>query len=136
VIRRYLIALLAHLGKNNWDLSVVFCTDSDIRELNRQFRGKDEATDVLSFPLGESVEEDGERRYLPGDIVISLDTLAANAAYFNVDQNEELRRLLIHGVLHLDGMDHAGTSLSEPMLRIQETILASLGPLASMPKLP
>jgi probable rRNA maturation factor len=107
-----------------------------MRELNRQFRGKDEATDVLSFPCGETIEEEGEERYIPGDIVISLETLAVNAVYFKVDQNEELRRLLIHGVLHLDGMDHAGTSASEPMLQIQEHILAALAPLTMMPELP
>lgn len=128
-VKRYLTAVLELLGKHNWELSVVFCKDSYIRELNRQFRGRDEATDVLSFPLGETVEG----RYLPGDIVISLDTLADNAEYFNVDRNEELRRLLIHGVLHLNGMDHASNSLSEPMLKIQESIIAELDPLKYIP---
>jgi probable rRNA maturation factor len=125
----FILDALAYLGKDNWDLSVVFCGDADIRALNRQFRGVDEPTDVLSFSLGEM---DGER-FLPGDIVVSLETVEENAGYFHVPVEEELRRLLIHGVLHLDGMDHGGhvaetpeRGESEPMLQLQENMLAVL----------
>jgi probable rRNA maturation factor len=122
----FMLAVLEKLGRDGWDLSVLFCGDASIRALNKQFRQKDEATDVLSFPLGEYVEEDGSRRYLPGDIVISLDTLAENARYFNIPAAEELRRLLIHGILHLDGMDHATNQADEPMLQKQEDLLSVL----------
>jgi probable rRNA maturation factor len=119
--------VLAELGKNNWDLSLFLCSDSYIRSLNSQYRGRDEATDVLSFALGETIKgEDGESRYLSGDIIISLETLAENARYFKTSEDEELRRLLIHGILHLDGMDHATNNETEPMLRLQEKILLTL----------
>jgi probable rRNA maturation factor len=125
-LEEFAVRVLEELEHDNWDLSVLLCGDSRIKNLNAKFRGKDEATDVLSFELG--AEEDGEdgRRYLPGDIVISLDTLRENAAYFDTPEDEELRRLLIHGILHLNGMDHGTNSESEPMILLQERILEDL----------
>jgi probable rRNA maturation factor len=123
---RFIQKALAHLKRDGWDLSVLFCDNQYIRDLNARFRDKDEATDILSFPLGETVIEEGQTRFLPGDLVISLEMLAENAQYFSVSQDEELRRLLIHGILHLDGMDHATNAETEPMLQFQEEILAHL----------
>ncbi|MDR0637013.1 MAG: rRNA maturation RNase YbeY [Treponema sp.] len=118
--------VLAYLKHDQWDLSLVFCDNACIRDFNMRFRGKDEATDILSFPLGESIDENGETRFLPGDLLISLETLKENARYFAVSEDEELRRLLIHGILHLDGFDHASNAETEPMLQFQETIVAEL----------
>ena len=115
-------AALEKLEKRNWDLSLLFCGNGTIRSLNRQYRNLDEATDVLSFPLGESAGE----RFLPGDIAISLEALDENARRFGVSPDEELRRLLIHGILHLGGMDHASNDKEEPMLVLQEELLEEL----------
>jgi probable rRNA maturation factor len=120
---RFLKKVLAWLGKDRWDLSILFCGDGYIRSLNARFRNKDKATDVLSFSLDETLPSG---RFLPGDIAVSLDTLKKNARRFNVEEDEELRRLLVHGVLHLGGMDHAGNGKAEPMLRLQERILAEI----------
>ena len=120
--RAYILKVLKYLKKDEWDLSVLFCKNNCIRSLNIQYRNKDESTDVLSFVLGETVRG----RFLPGDIVISLETLEENAGFFNVDPDEELRRLLIHGILHLDGMDHETNGEDEPMLQLQEKTLAFL----------
>jgi probable rRNA maturation factor len=99
------------------------CGDKTIMALNTQYRNRAEATDVLSFALGaESPQEDGVR-FLPGDIVISLDTLRENAHYFRTSEEEELRRLVIHGILHLDGMDHRTNDDTEPMIALQEDLL-------------
>ncbi|MDR2700805.1 MAG: rRNA maturation RNase YbeY [Spirochaetaceae bacterium] len=128
-------AALKKLGKNNWELSLLFCSDEVIRSLNRQYRNRDEATDVLSFTLGESAGE----RFLPGDIVISLETVTENALRFNVPPGEELRRLLLHGILHLGGMDHASNGREEPMLALQEKLLAEISagfPWEFSPELP
>jgi probable rRNA maturation factor len=106
----------------------VLCDDQTIKALNARYRGRDEATDVLSFELGaEETGDDGSARWLPGDIVISLDGLEENARYFKVSEDEELRRLLIHGILHLDGMDHQTNDEAEPMIVLQERILTRLG---------
>jgi probable rRNA maturation factor len=126
-LRAYALKVLAETGRDNWDLSVLLCGDETIRRLNAQYRNKDEATDVLSFELGaEEIDEDGGKRLLPGDIVISLDTLRKNARYFQTSEDEELRRLLIHGILHLGGLDHQTNDETEPRIILQEKILAAL----------
>jgi probable rRNA maturation factor len=126
--RGFVLKVLEKLGRNGWDLAVLYCGDPFIKELNARYRGRDEATDILSFPQGSDFPgpRKGKSRYAAGDLVISLDTLAENAFYFGVSVDEELRRLLIHGILHLDGMDHKSNEKSEPMLRLQEEILVGL----------
>ena len=123
--------VLVRLGRDNRDLSVLLCDDKTISKLNSRYRGKAEPTDVLSFAQGEGEvlpgrDNSGHSRCLLGDIVISLDTLRENARRFGISEDEELRRLLIHGILHLDGMDHKSNKKTEPMLQLQEKILADL----------
>ena len=115
--------VLNTLGLKNWELSVLFCSNRYVKTLNARYRNKDEATDVLSFPLGETTPGG---QYLAGDIVVSLDAVEENARFFNVSAEEELRRLLVHGILHLAGYDHATNKPGEPMLKTQEEILARL----------
>jgi probable rRNA maturation factor len=117
----FALKVLAEIKKDNWDLSILLCGDTTIKALNTQYRGKAETTDVLSFELGAQSPDEG--RFLPGDIVISLDTLRENSQYFKTSEDEELRRLLIHGILHLDGMDHRTNDDTEPMIALQEDIL-------------
>ena len=127
----FALKVLEKMERYNWELSILFCDDNTITMLNTQYRNKAEPTDILSFNLGETVQYGEKTIYLPGDIAISLDTLCENAKYFQISEDEELRRLIIHGILHLDGMDHANTVRStieqkEPMLKLQEEILNSL----------
>ncbi|HET7838884.1 MAG TPA: rRNA maturation RNase YbeY [Rectinemataceae bacterium] len=125
--RSYALAVLARLGKDNWELSLLLCDDSFIRGLNRQYRDRDEATDVLSFEQGDSfTTPEGESRFLAGDIVVSLEALKRNAEDFGISQDEELRRLIVHGILHLTGMDHEDLDPSKPMLALQEELLREL----------
>ena len=131
----YALKVLDIMEISNWDLSVLLCGDKTIKELNSRYRNKDEATDVLSFGLGiEEPGENGNVRYLPGDIVISLQTLQENARYFNISEDEELRRLLIHGILHLSGMDHDTNEDDEPIIVRQEQILEKLKEENILPK--
>jgi len=123
----FALKVLDEVKCNNWELSILFCGDKKITEMNAQYRNKNEPTDILTFILGETVNENGKTTFLPGDIVISLDTLRDNSKYFNVPEDEELRRLLIHGILHLNGMDHNTNNTDEPMLKLQEEILTKLG---------
>jgi len=130
--------VLEWLGRDGWELSVLICGDRTIAGLNSAYRGKDGSTDVLSFSQDEGFpfppgEQTGEGRRHAGDIAISLDTLRENARLFEVDEDEELRRLLIHGILHLDGMDHHTNDKAEPMLRLQEQILEELSDLRILP---
>ena len=118
---------LRKLSLDNCELSIVLCNDGYIRELNKRFRAKDEPTDILSFSQNSGGESaGGGETDLIGDMVISLDTLSANSRYFAVPEEEELKRLLIHGILHLSGETHAGLGPEEPMLIRQERILQEL----------
>ena len=90
--------LLRSAGKATGELSVLLTGDAQVRELNRKHRGKDTATDVLSFPSGSPP--------LLGDIAISVDTARRQAAQYDATLQNEVNRLLIHGLLHLLGHDH------------------------------
>jgi probable rRNA maturation factor len=114
------------LGHDLWDLSMLFCDDAFIAGLNREYRGKDEATDVLSFGLGEWYESETGRRYMAGDVVVCPAAMSRNAEAFGVGEDEEMRRLIVHGILHLSGMDHETNDPDEPMLLRQEELMSSL----------
>jgi probable rRNA maturation factor len=89
-------------------VEVLLADDSTLKRLNRKFRGKNKATDVLSFPAGATTvffgEPDGPE--LAGDLAISLETAARQAEQFGHSLRDEVRVLLLHGVLHLAGFDH------------------------------
>ena len=85
--------------------TVVFVSDAAIRKLNRQFRGKDYATDVLSFPSqAESFENEAEENL--GEVVISLDRAQVQAKENDLTLVNEVEQLILHGLLHLCGHDH------------------------------
>lgn len=84
----------------NGNVDVLLADDATLRRLNKTFRGKNKATDVLSFPAAEN--PDG----YAGDLAISLDTAARQAAAFGHSLRDEVRILLLHGLLHLSGLDH------------------------------
>lgn len=101
-LRARAAAYLAALGRADAELSILLVTDRRIRSLNRDWRDKDAATDVLSFPLDEP---EGVSALL-GDVVISLDTAARRAREDGRPVGAELDRYLAHGLLHLLGYDH------------------------------
>jgi probable rRNA maturation factor len=88
------------IGHKESSATIAFVSDKAIRQLNRQFRGVDKATDVLSFP---SEDEDGSNL---GDIAISVDTAAAQAKENGLTFEGEVAQLILHGLLHLSGYDH------------------------------
>ena len=123
-VENFISEVLNELNLKNWDISLLFCDDAFIQNLNKQYRDIDSPTDVLSFEQGDEYFDDaGETRFMAGDIVISLDSLSFNAEEFNVDINEELKRLIVHGILHLNGMDHSDNSPEQEMLKFQEELL-------------
>ncbi len=93
------------IGAGNRDATIVFVSDAAMRKLNRQFRGKDSATDVLSFPSQpESFEAEAETNL--GEIVISLDRAQSQAKENGLTLVNEVEQLILHGLLHLCGHDH------------------------------
>lgn len=123
---------LKRIGYDGEELSLLFCDDAFIQELNKNYRQIDSATDVLSFENGDEYKDEEGTWFCAGDIIISVETLPKNAAYFEVDENSELKRLLVHGLLHLNGMDHGdehiekGVAPEGEMLVLQEQILEEL----------
>lgn len=112
------------------EVSVVFCDDAYIRQLNGDYRGLDKATDVLSFALDEGEEppvHDGPIQHLLGDIVISLDTAARQAEEYGHTLERELAYLAIHGMLHLLGYDHLDEADQQEMRTEEEYVLTRLG---------
>ena len=91
---------LSAIGKNESSATIAFVSDKRIRELNRQFRGIDKATDVLSFPA------DGPDESNLGDIAISAQTAATQAKENGLSFDGEIAQLILHGLLHLSGYDH------------------------------
>jgi probable rRNA maturation factor len=118
-------AALDGLGIGDWELSILFCSDAFIRDLNRRYRGLEAPTDVLSFSQGSRVPGESGRSRVAGDIVICLEALARNADREGETRETELKRLLIHGMLHLQGLDHLEEGESE-MLQVQERLLERL----------
>ena len=106
------------------DVTLQITDDQTIQEYNLMYRGVDEATDVLSFENGYTDPENG-RLHL-GDILISFETAKRQAAIRNLDMMAEIEMLLVHGILHLAGMDHASRSEWEEMSTLQDAILTNL----------
>lgn len=115
------------------ELSLVLCDDAHIQELNREWRGVDAPTDVLSFELEDDEEvEGGASPELPvnvlGDVVISLDTARRQAGERGYSLADECRVLLVHGVLHLLGFDHEESEEdAEEMAAAEKHTMQALG---------
>ena len=107
------------------DLTVVLADDEQLQDLNREFRDIDAPTDVLSFPSSESDPETGHR-YL-GDILISVQRAEEQAAAGGHPLEAEIQLLVVHGVLHLLGHDHAEDEEKARMWAAQAEVLARLG---------
>jgi probable rRNA maturation factor len=105
LLKRRARVLLRALGHTRSELSIALVDDPEIAELNSAWRGKPRPTDVLSFSLLEG-EGQHHRGSLLGDVVISVETAAAQAAARHRSLDEEVTRLVIHGMLHLLGHDH------------------------------
>jgi probable rRNA maturation factor len=102
-LRALATEVLRRLDVGAAEVGVLVCDDATIRSLNRRFRDKDRSTDVLSFPA-DFAQPDGPR-YL-GDVAISLETAARQAAEAGTTLENELKVLAVHAIVHLCGYDH------------------------------
>ncbi len=93
------------IGNRREAVTIVFVSDTAIRKLNKQFRGEDKTTDVLSFP-NESEPFENENQSQLGEIVISVQRAAAQAKENGLTFSNEVEQLILHGLLHLCGYDH------------------------------
>ena len=100
-------AVAAEYGRKVGEIGYMFVNDEKILEVNREYLGHDYYTDIITFDYDE-----GNR--INGDLVISLDTVRSNAEQFSKPYDEELHRVIIHGILHLCGINDKGPVLGSP----------------------
>ena len=112
-------AVAATYGKRVGEVGYLFCDDAKILEVNREYLGHDYYTDIITFDYCE-----GDT--LNGDLVISLDTVRSNALLFHKDYDEELHRVIIHGILHLCGINDKGPGEREQMEAAENRALSML----------
>jgi len=110
-------AVAATYGRKVGEVGYMFVNDEKILEVNNEYLGHDYYTDIITFDYDE-----GDR--INGDIVISLDTVRSNAELFNKDYDEELHRVIIHGILHLCGINDKGPGEREKMEAAENKALA------------
>nr|WP_245593605.1 rRNA maturation RNase YbeY [Azospirillum halopraeferens] len=127
-------AALAALAGAQYDdgpaeLSVVLADDALVHRLNREYRGKDKPTNVLSFALteAEGPDPDPAAPTLLGDVVLARETVEREAAAQGKSAADHLVHLVVHGTLHLLGYDHEEDAQAEAMERLEVTVLAGLG---------
>ncbi len=125
-LHTFINSVLSHLKVNNWEFSLTLCDNKYIQEINRDYRNKDNPTDVITFVMSDEAFPAinmGDELYSAGDIIISMETVKENSNYFKVDYQEEFKRVIIHGILHLKGLDHKTNDPKEDMLILQEEVL-------------
>ncbi len=104
-------------GKTVGEVGYLFCNDEKILEVNREYLGHDYYTDIITFDYDEGDQ-------INGDLVISLDTIRTNAEQFGKPYDEELHRVIIHGILHLCGLNDKGPGERELMEAAEDKALA------------
>ena len=108
LMKRWIVAVAQGFDKSVGYISYIFCNDDEILEVNRQFLQHDYYTDIITFDYSK-------RLRIHGDIFISLDTVRSNAEQLGVPYDRELRRVIIHGILHLCGVDDKAPGQREIM---------------------
>ena len=118
-VSSWIKAVTETYGKKTGDISYIFCSDEKILEVNRQYLQHDYYTDIITFDytIGNKIS---------GDLFISLDTVKTNSEKFETPYNEELHRTIIHGILHLCGINDKGPGEREIMEENENKALAIL----------
>lgn len=125
-VAAWIRAVAASYGKRVGEIAYIFCSDERILEVNRQYLQHDYYTDIITFDYCR-----GNR--LDGDLVISLDTVRSNARQLGTDYDTELHRVIVHGVLHLCGINDKGPGERELMEAAENRALALRAQIPSQP---
>ncbi len=116
----------ASYDKKVGSIAYIFCNDDKILEVNRQYLQHDYYTDIITFDYCEDEEMMGNKNTISGDLFISLDTVRTNAEQQGTTYDEELHRVIIHGILHLVGINDKGLGEREIMEAAENKALAML----------
>ncbi|MDH6354855.1 putative rRNA maturation factor [Dysgonomonas sp. PH5-45] len=118
-VSRWIKAVATLYGKKVGDVAYIFCSDEKILEINKQYLQHDYYTDIITFDYTEG-------NVISGDIFVGLDTVKSNSEQFHTDYHEEVHRIIIHGILHLCGINDKSPSERENMTRCENEALAIL----------
>ncbi len=119
-VSRWVRQVAASYGRRVGEIGYLFCDDEKILEVNREYLSHDYYTDIITFDY-----TDGD--VINGDLVISLDTVRSNAELFGKAYDDELMRVIIHGILHLCGINDKGPGERELMEAAENKALAMYG---------
>ena len=122
-ISAWIKAVAATYGKRVGDIGYIFCNDEKILEVNRQYLQHDYYTDIITFDYSDDALLTGRKDTIAGDLFISLDTVRTNAEQQGTTYDEELHRVIIHGILHLCGINDKGPGEREIMEREENKAL-------------
>ena len=122
-ISAWIKAVAATYGKRVGDIGYIFCNDEKILEVNRQYLQHDYYTDIITFDYSDDALLTGKKNTISGDLFISLDTVRTNAEQQGTTYDEELHRVIIHGILHLCGINDKGPGEREIMEREENKAL-------------
>ena len=125
-VRAALAANAIAIDGRTIEVSLRLTDDAEVQQLNRQFRGKDRPTNVLSFPMDDA-DDAGPGEWMLGDMVLARETCVAEAAEKGISVTDHASHLIVHGTLHLLGHDHLDDTTAEAMEALETKILASLG---------
>ena len=109
--------IITHYKYMSYDVNVIFTSDIHLSDLKKEFFSKDQWTDVIAFPLQR------DSKFLEGEIYISIPTAKKNAILFKEPYKKELARLIIHGSLHLLGIEDKSTEQKKKMTKLEEKFL-------------
>ena len=123
-VSEWIKQVAASYGKRVGEVAYIFCNDEKILEVNRQYLQHDYYTDIITFDYCEDEEVMGHKNTISGDLFISLDTVRTNAEQQATTYEEELHRVIIHGILHLVGINDKGPGEREIMEAAENNALA------------
>lgn len=112
--------------KTHAELSILLTSDAAIHKLNAQYRGRDKPTNVISFS-GENIARAKNQSFLLGDVVLSYQTISAEAQAQSKRLNDHICHLIVHGILHLLGHDHENEEMAHEMEQKEIKILKGMG---------
>ncbi len=118
-IQNWVHQVIRHHNKEPREISLIFCSDDFILNLNKKYLNHDYFTDILTFNYSKGV-------FISGDLFISIDTVRSNAVSFNIEFEDELYRVIVHGILHLLGFDDTSLEQREEMTKLENFWLKEL----------
>ena len=122
ILKRWLNEVIASFGFSTGDIQIIFCTDAYLLDVNRKYLSHDYFTDIITF-------DDSSEGKLNGDLLISIDRVKENAIEFGVSFDEELNRVIVHGILHLIGFKDKSNKDRQKMREAENKALIMLNSL-------